>query len=375
MGGIATGFAAAAMAAAISTAALLYGAAPAKAQSCPGNPDALGTSRVLAVGAAEYSRLGRMQYPQTLPLAEREVVLTFDDGPLPPYSNEILDILAGQCVKATYFMVGRMARDFPAIVRRTYAQGHSIGTHTEDHPFRMRNLPVDRVRQEIDDGIVSVDAALGDPAELAPFFRIPGLERSGTIESELASRALVTFSADAVADDWFRQITPKQIVARAISRLEARGSGILLLHDIHPATVAALPELLKELKEHGFHIVHLVPAAAPAPSQTPPRQADVEAQPGEAALPAPDAAAFALFYPAEPIVSGAAQKRGGYWPSGPNETEASLITSHPQLPAPGVADLGISFKDNARLTATRVTARARLSLNDKDATGAEAIRN
>ena len=235
-------------------------AGPALAQDCPGNPAALGTSRVLALDPNGPTRFGAMQYPQTLPLADKEVVLTFDDGPLPRYSNQVLDILAAQCVRATYFLVGEMARAYPAAVRRIYEAGHSIGTHSEDHPSHFDKLSIEKVRQEIDEGIADVGAALGDPEALAPFFRIPGLARSDAIEDELAARSLVVFSSDTVADDWHRHIRPRDIVARAMSRLEKRGNGILLLHDIHAATVAALPELLKKLKEAGFHVVHVIAA-------------------------------------------------------------------------------------------------------------------
>jgi peptidoglycan/xylan/chitin deacetylase (PgdA/CDA1 family) len=229
---------------------------------CPGNPDALGTSRILPVDPAQYPRVGRMQYPDSLPLNDKEVVLTFDDGPLPPYSNEILDILASQCVKVTYFMVGEMARAYPAVVRRVYEEGHTIGSHSEDHPTRFGQLPIEKIRHEIDWGISDVSAALGDPRYLAPFFRIPGLARSDAVESELAARGLIVFSSDTVADDWHRHIKPNQIIALAMRRLEALGKGILLLHDIHPATAAALPGLLQQLKDNGFHIVQVVPAAS-----------------------------------------------------------------------------------------------------------------
>jgi hypothetical protein len=84
-----------------------------------------------------------------------------------------------------------------------------------------------------------------------PFFRVPGLARSEIIESELAARVLVDFSSDTVTDDWHHRISPKRIIALAMKRLEANGKGILLLHDIHPGTVAAMPGLLKELKQ-GF---------------------------------------------------------------------------------------------------------------------------
>ncbi len=236
--------------------------AASEVSNCPGHPDALGTSRVLALDAAEYPRVGSMQYPTSLPLNDKEVVLTFDDGPLPPYSNQILDILAAQCVKATYFLVGEMARAFPAAVRRIYEEGHTIGTHSEDHPVRFGELPLEKMRQEIDWGISDVSAALGDYKYLAPFFRIPGLARSDVLESQLAARGLIVFSSDTVADDWHHRIGAKGIIAAAMRRLEARGKGILLLHDIHPKTVAALPGLLKELKDKGFRIVQLVPSAS-----------------------------------------------------------------------------------------------------------------
>ncbi len=231
--------------------------APASAAPCPGNPDAIGTSRVLVVHPGEFSQLGTLQYHQTLPLGDKEVVLTFDDGPLPPATNQVLDTLASQCVKATFFLVGEMAHYFPTTVRRIYDEGHTIGTHSEDHPTRFDRLSNDKLQWEIDDGIASVSAALGDPDKVAPFFRIPGLGRTAQVEDALTARSLITFSVDAVADDW-RHIKPDEIVARAMRRLERRGGGILLLHDIHKATAAALPNLLKELKEHGFKIVQVV---------------------------------------------------------------------------------------------------------------------
>ncbi len=230
------------------------------AQACPGHPDALGTSRVITVTPDEFKRIGSMQYKQELPLKDHEVVLTFDDGPIPPYTNVILDELAAQCVKATYFLVGEMAQNFPYLVRRIYNAGHTIGTHSQRHPLGFQHLSEKRVEQEVDGGIASVDAALGNPKALAPFFRIPGLGRSDLNEKFLAQHSLVTWSADVVADDWHRGIRPNQIVERAIKRLNEKGRGILLLHDIHPATVIALPRLLKELKEQGYRVVQVVPA-------------------------------------------------------------------------------------------------------------------
>jgi peptidoglycan-N-acetylglucosamine deacetylase len=255
------------------------GPVSASPDACPGNPDALGTSRVLTISPKEFSQLGRMQYTQTLPLNDHEVVITFDDGPLPPYTNIILDTLASQCVKATYFLVGRMAHAYPSMVRRIYNEGHTIGTHSQNHPLVFQHLALRQVKSEVDGGIASVDTAIGDPKAVAPFFRIPGLGRSKIADGFLASRSLVTWSADVVADDWFRHITAQTIVQRALRRLEAKGRGILLLHDIQPATAMALPMLLKGLKARGFHVVQVVPAgdrpksvpeflASPAPDKS-----------------------------------------------------------------------------------------------------------
>ena len=241
------------------------GAGIARAQDCPGHPDAIGTSRVITIDPNDYQRLGTLNYQQTLPLDDHEVVLTFDDGPLPPYSSQVLDILASQCVKAVFFLVGEMAKAYPAVARRVHDEGHTIGSHSQDHPLRFDRISDEKIRWEIDAGIDNVNAALGEGGGLAPFFRIPGFGRTDVVESELAARSLVVFSTDTVADDWHRHISPSQIIARAMSRLEAKGKGMLLLHDIHPWTVAALPGLLKALKDKGFRIVQVVPSATVPP--------------------------------------------------------------------------------------------------------------
>ena len=316
-------------------------AAPSQAQNsdqaCPGNPNAIGTSRVLPIDFSAYQQLGRMQYPDSLPLNDKEVVLTFDDGPLPPYTDEVLNILAAQCVKATFFMVGEMAHSFPSTVRLVYQEGHTIGTHSDHHPMGFGKLPIERMRTEIDGGIADVSAAFGgDSRYLAPFFRIPGLDRSALLESELAERGLIIFSADVVADDW-HNISPAKIISLALSRLEKSGKGILLLHDIHPRTVAALPGLLDQLKANGFHIVQVVPSAAYeiAMAHKPATRMLASALPGELTidnndglrpswpeaagsrtpddivLPVPDAAAF------EPDAGLAADSGTVQWPDRP----------------------------------------------------------
>src|SRR6202790_1770898 len=113
--------------------------------------------------------------------------------------------------------------------------------------------------------MVSVKAALGDPNAVAPFFRIPGLLRAEAVEDYLASQGIQTWSADFPADDW-RHISSARVFDLAMTRLEAKGKGILLLHDIQARTVAALPKILQTLKARGYRIVHVVPATPEQPA-------------------------------------------------------------------------------------------------------------
>ncbi|MCG6206115.1 polysaccharide deacetylase family protein [Rhodopseudomonas sp. HC1] len=249
---------------ACATATLALSAASALAGDCPGNPNALGTSRTLVVDPREHPRIGTMQYAETLPLQDHEVVLTFDDGPLPRHSNAVLDILAKECVKATFFVVGRMAKGYPEGVRKLRAAGHTIGTHSENHPLSFNRMSVEQAQQEVDEGIASVAAALGDRSAVAPFFRIPGLLRAEAVEGYLGSQGIQTWSADFPADDW-RHISPEAVYGLAMSRIQAKGRGVLLLHDIQARTVAALPNILHELKARGYRIVHVVPASITLP--------------------------------------------------------------------------------------------------------------
>jgi peptidoglycan/xylan/chitin deacetylase (PgdA/CDA1 family) len=281
--------------------ATFVGLAPAVAAECPGNPDALGTSRTLVVDPAEHPRLGSMQYHESLPLEDHEIVLTFDDGPLPPRSTQVLDALDHECVKATFFLIGKMAHNFPDVVRRIHEAGHTIGTHSYSHPLTFHRMSVEKAQFEINQGIASVTASLGDGTGPAPFFRIPGLLRADGVEHYLASQNLQVWSADFLADDWTK-IGPGQVYSRALQRIEANHKGILLLHDIQTKTVEALPYLLRELKRRGYKIVQVVPATpehpktATDPGQWMMRSHQISRTPivieGEPELPAPSPASF-----------------------------------------------------------------------------------
>src|SRR5262249_15757289 len=113
-------------------------------------------------------------------------------------------------------------------------------------------------------GFESLRNAIGDSQAGSPFFRNPGWLGKKSVEQYLDAHGDMTWSADFLADDWTR-INNSEVARRAISRIEARGRGILLLHDIHARTVLALPEILNELKSRGYKIVHVVPATAMRP--------------------------------------------------------------------------------------------------------------
>ena len=238
------------------------------AQPCNGNAGALGTSRVVALDPRVFPQVGTVQYPQTVPLSDHEVVLTFDDGPAPPSTDEVLNALAAHCVKATFFVVGTQAHASPDLVRREYLEGHTIGTHSETHADLAR-LPLSDAQREIVGGIDATNAALGSSGAAAPFFRAPNLSTTPSIEYYLSNAGIMLWSIDVDPEDW-RPLTPDEVVARVMVKLKSKGSGIILMHDVQAHTAAALPTLLNELEINGYRVVHVVfgsakEAAAHAP--------------------------------------------------------------------------------------------------------------
>jgi peptidoglycan/xylan/chitin deacetylase (PgdA/CDA1 family) len=234
--------------------------AAARAEPCP-RKDALGTSRVLAVDAATTPRVGIKIFPQTLPLQDHEVVLTFDDGPWPPTTPKVLAALAHECVHATFFLIGKPASEHPELVRRIAAEGHTIGTHTWTHA-NLGVIKPDAAIEQIDRGVSAVEAALhrdGGTAKLAPFFRFPYFESTPATLDLLQSRGIMVFGADLWASDW-NPMTPQQEVRILADRLSAAHRGIILLHDPKGHTAAMLPAFLRYLRENHYRVVHLVPA-------------------------------------------------------------------------------------------------------------------
>ncbi len=232
----------------------VMGAAAGAEQACIPGPGVLGVSRVLEIDTSGGPRFG-FQYKEADLLAPGEVVLTFDDGPLPAHTRAVLDALDAQCTKATFFSVGRMAVAYPEMVQEYARRGHTVGTHTWSHQ-NLRALPPARARAEIELGLSAVQQALGRP--VAPFFRFPYLADSAATTALLKERNVAIFSIDVDSKD-FATRDPGSVHRRVMATLARTGKGIILFHDIQPSTARALPGLLADLKSKGYRVVHLQP--------------------------------------------------------------------------------------------------------------------
>jgi peptidoglycan/xylan/chitin deacetylase (PgdA/CDA1 family) len=215
----------------------------------------------MTVSTGQGLFVGRKSYNDTLALRPREVVLTFDDGPMPGATEKVLEALARECVRATFFLIGRNARAAPHLARRIAAEGHTVAHHTMNHIMTIDKLPFERALAEIEDGFRTVEEAAfgryrGMPA--SPFFRYPGFGDSAALNARLAARGIGVFGADVWASDW-NDMAPDVQLRLVMGRIEHNGGGIVLLHDPRPQTVAMVPAFLRALKARGFKVVHIVP--------------------------------------------------------------------------------------------------------------------
>jgi peptidoglycan-N-acetylglucosamine deacetylase len=236
-----------------------FAAAPAFAAcSDAATTSGLPVSRTIAIDASTGPVFGTLTDQAREPslLKPKEVVLTFDDGPMPWVTKSILDTLDRFCTKATFFSVGRMALAYPATIKDVIARGHTLGTHTYSHPFNMPRMKADAAHDEIERGIAAVATAAGTP--IAPFFRFTGLAGSDRLVGYLKSRGIATFTVDVVSNDSYIS-DKKALVDRTLAEVVANKGGIILFHDIKTTTAKALPEILAGLKTRGYSVVHLTP--------------------------------------------------------------------------------------------------------------------
>jgi peptidoglycan/xylan/chitin deacetylase (PgdA/CDA1 family) len=220
------------------------------------NPDALGVSRVVEIDTTGGPGFGFEHFKQHDFLREKEIVLTFDDGPWPT-TTAVLKALADECVLATFFAIGKHATYYPEILRGVAEAGHTVGSHTWSHQDLSRKSE-DEAKAEIEKGISAVQLALGGMAREASFFRFPGLRHPSGMVTYLGERNIAVFSTDMDSSD-FKIRKPDQIIKSVMTKLQKHGKGIVLMHDFQSGTSHAVPQLLAELKSGGYKIVHMRP--------------------------------------------------------------------------------------------------------------------
>lgn len=273
---------------------------PARAETCANPVAALGIERIVEIDAATgplYGDISVLDREDNF-LAPREVVLTFDDGPMPWITRSILDTLDRFCTKATFFSVGRMAIAYPASVKDVLARGHTLGGHTWSHPLNLKRRPLARAIDEIERGFSAIALAAGQP--IAPFFRFPGLSDSDPMMAHLQKRGIAAFTVDVVSNDSYIA-SPQRLASTTLDQIDRRQGGIVLFHDIKSATAKALPEILAGLKARGYKVVHLRAKAPLRPLDT----YDAEL-----------AVLLARTRPAKPVDDGLVQVSAGAPPQG-----------------------------------------------------------
>ncbi len=219
------------------------------------NPNALGIARVVEIDTTGGPGFGFEHFKVHDFLRDHEVVLTFDDGPWLNNTPMVLKALADQCVRATFFPIGKHATYYPDILKQVAAAGHTIGNHTWSHQD-LSKKSFEEAKEEIEKGMSAVRWAVGGPT--APFFRFPALRHPPELITYLGSRNVGIFSTDMDSFD-FKMRKPEQVIKSVMDKLAKHGKGIILMHDFQQATAHALPQLLGQLKANGYKVVHLVP--------------------------------------------------------------------------------------------------------------------
>jgi peptidoglycan/xylan/chitin deacetylase (PgdA/CDA1 family) len=235
--------------------------APSPVKSAPAcdKPDGMGLARTVEIDTTGGPAFGTEHFKQYDFLRDKEVVLTFDDGPWPENTPAVVKALTDMCVKGTFFEIGEHATWRPDISKMVVAAGMTVGSHTWSHKDLARKpfaTDIEQAKQEIEMGVSAVHMAVDGP--IAPFFRFPDLQQPADLMAYLGTRNIAIFSTDIDTFD-FKLRKPEDVVKSAMTKLAKNGKGILLMHDFQHATAEAMPELLRQLKAGGYKIVHMVP--------------------------------------------------------------------------------------------------------------------
>lgn len=203
----------------------------------------------VAFDAIGIGKLDEKAAAQALALQQKKnaklIALTFDDGPKAQTTSQLLDILKREQVQATFFMLGQCIAGNPDIVRRAYAEGHQIGTHTYNH-VNLTKVGRQTALNEIQSGELVAQQVVGVPptAFRAPF---------GAITNDIAAltpNPVIGWSVD--TQDWLTR-NADTTYQRVMS--ESFDGAIVLMHDIHPSTIQAADRIIPALKAQGYRLV------------------------------------------------------------------------------------------------------------------------
>ena len=195
---------------------------------------------------------GKIIRSRVLNNTDKVIALTFDDGPSPQTTPQILDILQRENVKATFFVVGKSVKNHPQLMKQVVAEGHAIGNHTWNHQYHQYSPSA--AAHELETTATLIHQLTGVKTAL---FRPPaGILHNGLVNYAQQNKyAVILWSAD--SNDWqSRQITVPKLIDNALK--DAQPGSIILLHDgggDRSKTVQALPKLIAELKQRGYHFV------------------------------------------------------------------------------------------------------------------------
>ncbi len=217
---------------------------------------------IVAIGTSAYllSEIRSTDFFPTTTITPRNkyIALTFDDGPYGTPTNQILDILKREHIKATFFLIGHNVEEYPSIARREYAEGHIIGNHSYDHSHMGNDSAA-----EIDANLTKSEHAIIEATGVAPaLFRAPYGLTSPTMFKELAREKFIYVGWNEDPDDWDYKDQTSDKIVKDILRY-ARPNGVIILHDGRDTqinyprgnTIAALPQIINHLQNRGYTFI------------------------------------------------------------------------------------------------------------------------
>lgn len=185
------------------------------------------------------------KYNQGITKPNKRVALTFDDGPHPTVTQQVLKTLKKYDAKATFFVTGHRVKANPQILKEVFDAGHEIGNHTYKHP-KLTTIPIKEVKSQITTTDAQIKAAIGQNATV---FRPPYGAYNAQIQAQL-SVPLIMWSVDTL--DW-KHRDPKKTLQSV--KAQAKNGSIILMHDVHQPTADALDSVLAYLSKQGYEFV------------------------------------------------------------------------------------------------------------------------